>query len=365
MECFTRLILTICENRRIKVIGDKSAKFALAINENYAETITLGDEEVPFFNKHNDESLIKSSASQTDYNYGKKINIIRGVIPNNGMFEFNQLFPSTTSKIAAVAADASSTVDVTFTSIDGVRVGDRMYHSGLANTTTITVAALNPGGTANALRLSSSVSLDKGRKVVFRRNKTYSIDIIPDLTSTLGSSIPTIDPEYKLYQYLDPTLTITHVPNTTGSLETKIEKYNDVDTGLAHSVNHTISYTGRANTALNSRDTKIKDKFSVKIRVTCENGAQRITTKKQPVFSNKVRKIHPTIGGSVNPNAVLSNWTNSVAEANGGTVVNITGIRVGAINAVHMDIWYDVEISRWGNKDVNMVFDTTNILTNA
>ena len=66
-----------------------------------------------------------------------------------------------------------------------------------------------------------------------------------------------------------------------------------------------------------------------------------------------------------NTNIVISNWTNSIAEDNGGTVVNITGITLTAIGSGTINLSYNVEIAKWGNKDVNMELDLATILTNA
>ena len=371
------------EIRKIKITGSPTAVFGLAINENYAETVTLSDGDsltedqiIPIFNKYNDESILRSktkgtSINKTEYNYGKKIDIIRGVIPSSGVFEFTQKFPSTTSAITAVTV-ADSGAKFKFTNLSNVRVGDRLYYSGLSDTTVITVESLNPDGDdENECWLLSngsaaSLTLAKGKKITFKRNKTYSIDIIPELTSTLGSKIPTRDPEYRLYQYLNPTLTITHKPNKSSGLETKVTKYNGVATGLAHSVDHTISYTGKALTTTNKRNKKIVDKFSVKLELTVNNGAQRFTSKRQPLFNNRVKKVHPTVaGGAVNLNPVVSNWTNSIGLSNGGTFLKIYGIRFGVLNATTIDLWYNVEIEKWGSRSVNMELDLSTLLTNA
>ncbi len=372
------------ESRKIKVIGSPTAIFGLAINENYAETITLSDgdastndEIIPIFNKYNDVSIIKSRTKNTsldkvEYNYGKKIDVIKGTIPSSGIFEFTQEFPSTISSIAAIAVAASSANKIKFTNLDNVRVGDRMYYPGLSDTSVVTVNVLNPDGdNENECTLltngsTASISLAKGKKVTFRRSKTYSVDIIPSLTSTLGSKIPTRDPEYKLYQYLDPTLTITHVPNKSSGVETIISKYNDVATGLSHSEVHSISYNGKALTTTDKNNNKLVDKFSVKLELTVNNGAQRFTAKKKPRFNYETARIHPTLpNGLPNTNLVVSNWTNSIGLSNGGTFVNIYGIRFGALNATTINLWYTVEVKKWGNRSVNMVLDLGTLLTNA
>ena len=368
-------ISSLGELRSIRVIGEPDAAFALAINENQEST---QENNLPsIFNKVNDESILNKRYSETTtYNYGKNMRMIKSTIPKSGTFSFSQDFPSTIVRKTAISVAASSASKIKFTNLSGVRAGDRMYYDGLANTSVVTVNVLDPDGNdPNECTLltngsTASITLAKGKAVEFKRNRVYSIDIIPDLTSTLGSQIPTTDPEYRLYQYLDPTLTITHKPDSTSGTETKILKYNDVATSLGRSADHTITYTGKANTLQNPNDKKVKSNFSVKLEIVCDpstaSPAHTFTAKTTPIFSNVTRRVHATTGtGAVNTNAVMSNWTNSISEFNGGTVLKIKGIRFSAIGSGTIILNYDVDILRWGNKDVNMELDLATVLTNA
>ena len=363
------------ETRRIKVVGDRKAKFALAINENYEETITLddgdattGNETISNFHKRNDRSIIRSSVrNRVEYNYGKKINILRGQIGQTGVYEFDQVFPSVTSNRTRVNGTVSGAAKVIFDDLNNVRVGDRIYATQIADATVVKVLNLDPDGdNRDECTLDTDVTLTDDSIVMFKRSKVYSIDIIPDLTSTLGPRIPTTDPEYRLYQYMDPVLTLTHKPESTAGFETKVTKYNDVNTELAHSVSHTVSHTGKANALSDRKNRNITNRFSVKLEVTCHQADHRFTARKLPIFSNKIRPISPTTAsGAANTNAVVSNWTNSISEFNGGTVINITNIRIAALTFVTVNLFYDVEIVKWGNKDVNMELDLAAILTNT
>ena len=350
------------ESRVIKVFGTRGTKFGLAINENLRNEVTFNNEVVSQYNKSDDVSIIRSPRGDSViYNYGKDMLIKRGTISNSGVYTFNQEFPSTTVLRSTVAAAASSTTDVVFTSIDGIRKGDRMYYRGLADTTVITVSVLEPGGVANKLTLSSTVSLAKGYPVTFKRGKVYSIDIIPELTSTLGPKIPTVDPEYRLYQYLDPTLTITH---STDQNDLTITHNNGVETGLDRDENHVISYTGKANKRYKNLSDRTTNRFKVSLIVTAHS--TNFSSFVKPVFSNRIRKKYDKkADGSANNNIVISNWTNSIAEFNGGTVLNITGIKTGATGSGTTTLDYTVEILQWGNKDVAMELDLDTHLINT
>lgn len=349
-------ILAGGETRDIRVYGEKGATFGLAINESLESRITVGDEEVKKYNKTEDESILRGSYNKTKYNYGKSMNIIRGKIPSTGVYSFDQVFPSTIISQTETTAAFSSTTKLTFKNLSGVRVGDRFYYPGLDANTVIKVSVLDPDGdNENECTLDTSVTVAKSKKCRFERNRTYTIDVIPDLTSTLGSKIPTTDPEYRLFQYQNPTLKITH-RQSTGDLT--IVEYNDTATSLGLGASHSISYTGVANKIYDKTPSDVKHRFSVKLKVTAAAG--NFTSVVQPVFSNKTRKIYPRRATNAkgdytaNDNPVVSNWTNSISKSNGGTVVNITGIRVSATGSSTIYLYYDVEIFRWGDKNVDM-----------
>tara|TARA_R110002020_G_scaffold140951_7_gene312573 strand:+ start:9078 stop:10655 length:1578 start_codon:yes stop_codon:yes gene_type:complete len=377
-----RILSSSGETRLIKVAGTKGAVFGLAINENVESLITLSDgdaatsdEIVEIIDKANDTSILPTAKYKTNYNYGKKIPIIRGTIPSSGVFEFSQSFPSVIVKATKVNGSmaASGATKIIFDNLTGVKVGDRIYSAGIPMTTASKVVTLNPDNdNVNECTLDTSVTLADNTSVEFKRARSYSIDIIPSLTSTLGSKIPTTDPEYRLHQYLDTTLTITH--SITGT-DLTITKFNDVATDLARGAEHILTYSGRANT-INTGDNDTSPPeygstkmFSVKLEISCvpaSGPAHTFTAKTTPIFSSKERKIHPKKSdGSNNTNAVVSNWTNSIAKSNGGTAVSITGIRFTPTGSATINLFYNVEILKWGTRNVDMELDLDTILTNA
>ena len=56
--------------------------------------------------------------------------------------------------------------------------------------------------------VDTSTTLADNSDVMFKRRRVYSIDIIPELTDELSSNIPSRDPEYRLSQTLDSTITL-------------------------------------------------------------------------------------------------------------------------------------------------------------
>ena len=356
------------ETRSIRVYGEKGATFGLAINESLENRITIGDEVVKVYdNKNTDESILRNLGNKTKYNYGKKIEVTRGVIPSSGVFAFDQEFPSTIIVNTETTQAHTSTTKLKFKNLSGVKRGDRFYYPGLDPNIKISVSVLDPDGDdPNECTLDASISsLAKSSKCRFERDRVYAIDIVPRLTATLGPNIPTTDPEYRLYQYQNPTLKIAHTL-TSGNLT--VAEYNGVATGLAENADHEIYYTGVANKLYTQVPSDIKHKFSVNLKVTQSSGA--FSSKILPVFSNKVRKIFPKRADNskgeftTNPNPVISNWTNSISKSNGGTVLNITSIRISATGSTTIYLSYNVEIFRWGSESVKMELPLDTFLIN-
>ena len=90
------------EIRKITIHGNPNSIFAIAVNESFQETITIGEDSASssvdptdvHFNKTDDVSIISIPNDSTSYNYGGEINIIKGYIGPTGKFSFMQKFPS-------------------------------------------------------------------------------------------------------------------------------------------------------------------------------------------------------------------------------------------------------------------------------
>jgi len=337
------------ETRTINIHGTSGSTFGIAVNENFEELISLDEETVSHFDKVNDTSILNKNLSNDTaiHDYAKEINVISGTIDRTGIFSFEQKFPNNVAvrTKATSALSGSATLDVTSTT--GVRVGDRVRIKGISKSTIVLVQEVV---TATRITLDTTITIADNAGVVFTRKRVYSIDVIPDLTSTLGSNISTTNPHYRLFQYKDPQLTIR---NSTAATTFAITHNNSVATGLSAGAELDLKYIGKPN-AIGSNISQLNhvtSKFTVSMLIDLVDGAKTFTAVSKPVF-NKL-------------NSTLSSWTNTVPEENGGTDVRIYGITSSATGANTITLSYNVEIKKWGVKDVIMDLNLDNILTHS
>tara|TARA_Y100000593_G_C4320248_1_gene343415 strand:+ start:1168 stop:2721 length:1554 start_codon:yes stop_codon:yes gene_type:complete len=358
------------ESRKIRIYGHEGTKFGVAINENLEEVVeyTTTDPsdggvsrsvEHSYINKINDTSILSATGKNKKvlHNYGSYIKAVCGTIDSSGVFSFHQKFPSTTSQTtnvngSAAASGAGAGTNIEFDDLTGVRVGDRIYSSNIPITTVVKVSAVDPDGdNVNECTLDATVTLADNAVVYFRRKRCYSIDVIPDQSTILstGSNLPETDPTYRLYQYMNPVLTITNKMRDSNVIIT----HNDgTATSLGTAQDFALSSTGKANTIpnANQRQQNIKTKFTFDMLLDIQDG-KNFTLTKRPIFSNT--------------NQSASDWTNSVPADNGGTRVNIHSISNTAAGQNTINIKYKVEVLKWGNKDVTMELDLDTIVNDA
>ena len=354
------------EHRVIKIYGTPTATFGVAINENVENIVEYTTTDIDgatarsvnhsYIDKINDVSILSTPNSRTEYNYAKNIGIMKGTIGSKGFYSFKQVFPSIVSNRTKVngtmaASGASGGTKIIFNDLTDVRVGDRIFSSTIASTSTIKVASINPDeDNVGELTLDGTVTLADKAEVTFKRKRCYSIDFIPDLTSTLSSNIPTTDPNYRLHQYMDPTLTIR---NSISGIDMTITHNNGLATDLARGAELDITYNGKANTTNNKNMAQPygnKSKFIVSMLLDI-HASENFTGVLKPKFSSIDQS--------------KSDWTNSVAKENGGTKVNIHGVKWGATGENKITLTYIVEIKKLGTEDVIMELDLDEITTIA
>lgn len=354
----TSNIMRAGETRTITIHGIRGSTFGVAVNETLHQVDTGKDGTIDsedYFDKNNDISILNKNTvnAKDSHNYGKHISIIKDVIGSNGTYSFQQKFPSVISRKTYVNGAFSSVAKIKFSNLNNVRVGDRIYSSNISTSTVAKVSVLNPDGDdPNECTLDTSVTLADKADVRFERRKFFSIDIIPDLTSTLGSSFPKIDPPYRLsHPGLNPKLTMRHSISGT---DMTITHNNSVATGLSAGAELDVSYTGKANMRVNPSDpaqTNFTSKFTVSILIDIVNAAHTFTAFKYPVFSNVLQS--------------KSDWTNSVYKENGGMLIEISNIKHTAIGANTITLEYQVAIKQWGSSDVTMELDLDDLTTIA
>ena len=189
------------EIRTINVYGTAGSIFRIAINENQEEVLTdaggLIDNE-SYFDKTEDISILSIYNTTDNTFYGKDLNVLKGKIPRSGVYSFRQKFPSIISLQTSVDGSRGSGNKHVFRETAGVKVGDRIFCAGIiATTTTVLVTHVNPDGdNINELQFDTSINLTDKKPVRFERKRIYSIDVIPDLTSSRVASFPKSNPPY-------------------------------------------------------------------------------------------------------------------------------------------------------------------------
>lgn len=347
------------ENRTVVIQGHKDAVFALSIVDEDGNSIL-------------DTSLAKSTITNDN---GVSIPIIKRKIGKNGFYRFIQRFPSISSVNSKLSAAASSTRTITVNNGTGIKVDDKLIMKEISTGTNITVSEINPAGgtdSINELFLSTAITAASGAGVSFQRPKTYYVSLIPSLSSTLGSNIPTTYPTYTLRQYIDPTLTLKV---STGETSFTIN-------GGSAGAEYYQYVLGRANSSkrgnrrgLSAISTVGEDglnytyNFKVTLSLAVVNtGSHTFTAIRRPVFSRRIE------AGDHNNNVAVgtpgaaqvdggSDWTNTIPSDNGGTTVNINSITAGSSGATTLTITYNVSVVRFGNEDVTMELDLDKILT--
>jgi hypothetical protein len=347
------------ENRPIIITGDKDAIFALAINDDDENSIL-------------DSSL---TSSTTINDNGASIPIIRKKIGKSGAYRFIQKFPSISLVNTSLSADVSSSRTITVKKGVGVKVGDKVIMKKINKETTVTVSEINPAGgvdSINELFLSSAITASSGDSVSFQRQRTYTASLIPSLSSTLNSSIPTTYPTYTFNQYVDPILTLkvstavdTFTINGGGG---GVEYYQYIKGGA----NSSVIKGDRGLNVLNAtRESGARYTYNFKVTLSLavvNTGSHTFTAIRRPVFSRTIEAGDHNNNVAVGTPAAAqvdggSDWTNTIPGDNGGTKIDISNIVVGSSGATTLTITYNVKILEFGNEDTTIELDLDKILT--
>tara|TARA_R100000700_G_scaffold29706_1_gene36557 strand:+ start:8962 stop:10494 length:1533 start_codon:yes stop_codon:yes gene_type:complete len=347
------------ESRPITIKGDKDAVFALAINDDDGNSIL--------------NSSLTNSTIVNDY--GVEIPIIKRKIGKGGVYQFVQKFPSISAVNTSLSANVSADRTVIVKNGTGIKLDDKVIMKKINKETTVTVSEINPAGgtdSINELLLSSNVTASSGDGISFQRQRTYTASLIPSLSSTFGSNIPTTYPTYTFNQYIDPILTLKV---STGETSFKIN-------GGAAGAEYYQYIQGRANSTKRSgarglsiidtakeNDFNYTNAFKVTLSLAVVNtGSHTFTAIRKPVFSRRIEAGDHNNNVAVGTPAAAqvdggSDWTNTIPGDNGGTKIRISNITAGSSGATTLTITYDVKILQYGNEDVTMELDLDKILT--
>ena len=183
--------------------------------------------------------------------------------------------------------------------------------------------------------------------VTFKRKRCYSVDVLPDSSSTIGSNIPS-SLTYKLYQYIDPIITLRHSSATT---EFTITHNNGVATGLGRGDEYDIKTTGKANSYAYTYGKRKHINQEIKVSLTIAN--------------------HDTAGTNFTAisapfkTSTDSNWSNHNPIENGGTDFKIRDVSASGVGTDTATVAYTIQFIKWGDKDITIDLNLDNILTIA
>lgn len=336
------------DKRMVTITGAPGATFGIAINENILEEIVDQNPDVSITrwtsNKGNDVSILSNNRRNDshDYGYGKKLPIFTGTIGPSGVYSFTQQFPSCLVSSTKMSSGITTSRDVSVTDASNVNKHDRLYSREMGSIKIPIVDSVNYG--TNVVTVGNDYSLltlsDK-EPVVFRRNKSYSVDIIPDLSSTLSdrlkdklfgvsSNAITIKPAYTISQYTKKTFTFSMVEGSGTNFT--ITSFNDNTTGLSSSNDHEYSKELEVGAACS-------EIIKLKYLVTCSSSVASVTP--------------PT----------STSYTNLIASNNGGTYATLSNFTHTAVGSTTITLTFDLYISEMGYEDVDVSLDLDNILT--
>ena len=321
------------ENRVIKIDGTPGAKYGLTINER------ILDKDGVYTGRHNDVSIIskmqlKNSVGTIIDNYNNKINYIHGTIGGNGNTSFIQRFPSNIILKTKISSGASSATQ-TFKSVNGVKVGDKVYSSAIPKTSTVRVNSINT--VAKTCVLSESVNLATGANIEFKRNRSFSGGLVQSACSELDENFTGVNWESFQQSWPDSLFTFYQ------SLETDVTIINSMTGG--GSAFGTITGLSRGDSLI----TKVSNKSGrhykeVKVVMSFTLASGTISKVKSP-------RVISSPGSRINHVANKSFWTNSNHNQNGGTKFSIKDFS-RVIDGANVKIKYTVCISNFGTKPV-------------
>lgn len=368
----------------VKIYGEPGSSFGLVVNKYPLDVEVKEDGSTAtgrlINNKVNAISILDDNvANSTTTFYGKKLNIVKGKIGNNGVYKFLQVWPDLPNR-NSLASAASSTHTITLLdSVDGIEVGDNVKLYGLSTIPTVHSIVST---TLKQIRLSSTVTLAEGTKVEFQRRIDYGVEILPDLSSALSEKIPT-SRGYTLEQIPDVLITfktstattdftITHEIIGSQTVDRSSGSGDGDDPYLVSDKTYSAFSTTPGEDHTYSICAKVDAKrVYIPIRIKLKllgNGGKTFSATRVPVFNNLVGTsiTQPGTPATAQQDGG-SDWTNSIGSANGGTgVVGLTSeLALSTVSAANdtCELSLGFNIVSVGRENVTLELDLDKILT--
>lgn len=342
------------ENRLITISGTPGAKYGFTVNER------ILDENGVYTGKHNDVTIISrihkhNNIGVMDSNYNTKMRYIYGIIGKNGVSTFNQSFPSNVVSKTKISTGATSATQ-TFNSVNGIKVGDKIYSSVIPKTSSVTVNSINTSN--NTCVLSESVNLATGAQVDFKRKRSYGIDLVEkafdrldenfiDISLIGGSNIPMEDggrwPEnwFTFYQTLETDILIRHSMTGGGSAFATITSNN----GVATSLNRGDSLDVKTS----SKPGRYHKEIKFSMLITLSSG--HVGSVSVPAVSSSSKR--------------KSLWTNSNVKQNGGSMFKVKDFSHTTLGLTTVTVSYKVCIFKFGVTPLVFELSLNDIITLA
>ena len=372
----------------IKIVGKPGSSFAIDVSEHLLDVELEEDGSTPtgrvIYNKDDNTSILSSELQNHTLNlYGKSRKVLKDIIPQSGVYYFHQEYPTYVLITNLDGAVSNSTHLNLANSTDNLKAGDSVFVQGYRDRCKVVSAS------AKAVTLDKNFTAPDGARVKVMRDRKYSVEILPDLSSTLGPDIPASN-QIELVHFKDilvtfktstagTAFTITHerlsiytLQDSEGTAysgygsatQDKALLYKETDfsaTGFSAGDDHTNVVPTTAS-KINGRAINVG--YSIKL-LAVSGG---FTTTREPVFSNIVPNSLTKPGTPSTPQADGgSDWTNTIPSQNGGTLIDMYGSRVVVSTASSANdtctIDFSFSIERGGSKDVVLELDLDKILT--
>lgn len=354
--------------RNISIEGVPNTQFKLTLNslfEGHTSTAHNSAVEFPDFVFSKTETSILSDANSngvTTAGSGDSIKCINGTIGTNGKYSFVQRFPSNIIAHTNVNGEKTGSTSITIRSVEGVEINDKVITKGLAETTPCKVTAINVA--AKTITISSAIDVLDKQSISFARERKYNMSVNPISPGYIGASISLSGamsnnhydfPVIEYRQFLNPVLTLRA---STGGVS--LYRITNGTTTAGTGVSFDLPFVGRPNALAKDfiveglkQSTQYNNKFELKY-VLDRTSTESFTIDSGGV--NGLQKFHFSYDNN-------SSWSNTNPIDNGGTIVEITGLTIVLDSAAKVTLTSQVEIIKWGTKDVTMDLDLSNIVS--
>ena len=349
------------ENRNVVIYGSPGSTFGIAINEVPFEIETNGEYETKKFNKTN-FSTILSDPNGISEELGYKMPIFMGIIPSNGRYVLKQRFPSNqVFRINVLGGGTGHTVR--FSNFDGqLKKNDIIRHKNIPRSDIVRVTIPQDSSKSIATTtLDTTITTSTDDTVRVQRESKYFIMLVNEglrygeklkKFSKINSSVKV----GLLTQPANVKLELQHSPSPSPS--DTVTSNNGISSATGAGVDFALIFSGTAfgSEVLSNSGNKGDDTYDnsrlkkVSLEITLNNASHRVTAVRTPVLNTR--------------NQDKSDWSNSVASKNGGTVVGVSRFSHSAVNTSNTITltWY-YNVVQLGNKDVTMLLDLNEILT--